>query len=245
MATNSWLNTIPASGETVSTGDDRMRLDRVDVYERLVQGGHFVDNVDAVGVATKPDDGKHVVGIGADGGPHIFQSNKSTKLVNYTNDTTVDMTNATSGVIGPNITTGTDPGHKHSGSIIFRIPGALTGGRQKILFDSPRNYEIYLVQLVVFTRPTGGSQLEVDIFDLAAPADGVDRATAGASIFDAGQTPKLTAASTNYSVTVSGAIFKVAASSYIMVAGNELGMSIVTTGTSTADLVVYIYARKL
>jgi len=247
MSANQWINTTPASGDQVSSGDDKMREDRVNTSERTKQGGHYMANADPVSNAQENDDGKHVAGYGPNGGPHIYRSDRSTKLVDFSSDTVIDMTNATT-LTAPGVTTGTDPGHKHSGSIVFRIGSTLASGRQKVLFDTPRNMEIYSVQLVVGTRPGSGT-LDVDLLDLGGPADAVDRfAVAGQSIFEPGHRPTLAAAG-NYSVTKAGAtdFYNGAGGTtfYTLAAGRELGLDIISTGTSTADLIVYIYARRL
>lgn len=181
MASQSWSDTSPAVGDKVGEGDDRMRDDRKNVRERLVRGGHWmVDTTYVVASDATDDEGKHVRGIGA--GPDIYKSDKTTKLVAYPDDNTVDMTNATTGILGPGITTGTNPGHKHTGTISLRVAGALTAGRIKVAFRAPRAMTFVRCQVIVFTAPTA-ADITFQAYRLlgggGAPANTTNRGAGG------------------------------------------------------------------
>lgn len=182
MATRAWSDTAPAAGDKVGEGDDRMRDDRQNARERLVRGGHYMADTGYLVAGDDTDhEGKHVRGIGA--GPDIYRaSDKTTKLVAYPDDTTVDMSNATSGVLGPNITSGTNPGHLHTGTIAIRVAGLLASGRIKVAVRAPRALTFVRVWPVVFTAPTGAS-LVLNAYKIVAPTATTDRNSGGTALW--------------------------------------------------------------
>ena len=251
MATTAWSNTVPGSGEVVSSGDDRMVEDRKAVYERMKTGGHFFTNADAIGGGTTEDlDGAHVIGQGPNGGPHIYKSASTTlanavKLVSYS-DTVVDMTGATS-VTGPNITTGDDPGHGHSGAIIMRLPGVIATGIQRTTIVLPRLLRINALKWIVGTSPTAA--VTFNLFDLGQPAAGtLPYQTTGVTGVLASPTTVNAAADAIYRATVSGSVFKVAApggTTYFDLAlGNEMILSFAGDTAGMADFTLIILGPK-
>lgn len=234
MASRNWDDTQPPSGQDVGQGDDRMRDDRENARERLVRGGHYMTSTAYVASGTDNDnEGKHVVGIGA--GPHIYQSDKSTKLISFPNDTTVDMTNATSGVLGPNITSGNDPGHTHTGTVALRVTGAVVAGRIKVSFRAPRALTFVKASLVVFTSPAT-ADLRVSAFKFTAPGAGINRGAGGTAVW---------LVNANKPTVPVGANFSGSTTTFdnvtTLAAGDEVVFEIDATGfTAAADLSIQL-----
>ena len=81
--TNPWSTAFeltPAGTASRKEGDDRIRELKVSVRERLLLGGHYMTLA-----ATDIDKGgRHTVGMGGDGGPHIYKSDGTTRLISFT-----------------------------------------------------------------------------------------------------------------------------------------------------------------
>ena len=216
MATRAWSDTDPPEGQDIGLGDDRMRDNREDGRERDLQGGHHMDTLTSVGSTTANAEGAHRVGAGptlgsvSGGGPHVYKSTGGDTspdvLIEYADDG-ADL-NTDAQWRGPNVSSGTDPGHKHTASIMFYLTGTLIAGRLKKAFRVPDRDSLYPVQATsldivkvsatIFTRPTSGD-VRVNVFVDKTPTDNGDRNSSGTTIFAAdGDKPIITSAGSEF-----------------------------------------------
>lgn len=238
MATSAWTDATPGSGDKLGDGDDRIREDKKNVRERLLRGGHYFADASYIVAGDDTDhEGKHIVGVGA--GPHVWRSDKTTKLVDFTNDTTVDMTNATSGILGPGITTGTDPGHTHTRSMVVVAPGTLTTGRIKAFWRVPVALTLVRAHFVVGTPPSGGSMI-FQAYEINAPTSATDRTAAGTgdAFWLPGSRPTILVGTYSINTTT----FDGAAGTAVD-AGDEIAFEIDTVSGSPADLTITLDVR--
>jgi hypothetical protein len=129
--------------------------------------------------------------------------------------------------------------------IVFRIGGNISAGRASALFTSPRTIEIYQVKIVVGTSPSAAT-LDVTLGDLGQPGVNTNRFSAAyTSILSGGNHATIAGGAGIFSVTKTGAVFDGGLSLYTLLANNELGVDVITAGTGTADLFIYVYGRKL
>lgn len=187
MATRDWDDLAPASGDPVAEGDDRIRDTRVDIRERLIQGGHFQTD-SARGATNQNTDGRHVVDVGPDGGPHVYKADNSTKLIDFDTPDAVDMSNASAGVLGPNITSETDPGHLHVGTVALKVSGTIVSATTlRASWRVPKGITFTRMSINVFQAPVG-APLTVTARRLNTPAIGADRLSPPSStdLFDVG-----------------------------------------------------------
>lgn len=193
MATRVWNEGAPASGDNVGEGDDRIREEKFDTRERLQQGGHVVESGGpyAPPAGTADTDGRHAVaGTNHPIGFKVFKSDKSTVLLDFADAAITPAAGVT--ISGVNITSGTEPGHKHNGTIAIVIPGSTAPGRAKIAFRAPKTLTFIQAHVTVMVRHTGGGNLKLNIKLLTAPTDATDRvAAAGAAIQVLGDRPSL------------------------------------------------------
>lgn len=227
---NAWDESKPADGDVLSQGDDEIRKFKLDVRQRMQAGGVLcADSVNT--------DGLHAVNAGGAGvGPDIYKSDKATKLLSFTNSS-VDAGTGVN-ITGGNVTSGTDPGHLHTGAIAIQVPGALLSGRIKASFRVPVRASLTLsvvkVSIVVFTAPTA-AVLRVNIVRIQNPLTTTDRTTGGTSIFTAtGDRPAIAIGQFSASATanISNGVFN---------AGDEFVAEIDSTGfASAADLTIQV-----
>lgn len=175
---NAWNENVPADTDVLSLGDDSIRQFKLDIRQRLQQGGQLMQD-------SLSTDGLHAVNAGGAGiGPDIYKSDKATKLVTWA-DAGATMV-AGSNWIGGNVTTGADPGHLHTGVIAVRVSGALVAGRIKASFRVPTRgaltFTVVKVSAVVFASPATQA-LRVNVVRIAAPALNTDPNSGGTSIF--------------------------------------------------------------
>lgn len=232
MPTNAWSNAAPAAGDPLGSGDDEIRKFRVDVQERWQNGGVLCgDSTDK--------DGRHAVNAHGVASPNIYKSDKTAVLVAFS-DTLVDMTGATS-VTGPNITSGNNPGHSHSGAIAFRFAGALSPGRLAASFRLPARpasgatvWTFDRVTAIVFATPATSTR--VDLYVLTAPGAATNRNSAGTSVWAevAGSMPTIT--NPNFSDT------KTSFTTTTANAGDELVVEVeVSGGASDLSVIVEVH----
>lgn len=186
MATRNWNESSPASGDNVGEGDDRIREEKFDDRERLQQGGHVMESggpyTPAAGVADT--DGRHAVaGTNHPIGFKVFKSDKTTVLLDFADGAITPAAGVT--VTGVNITSGTDPGHKHTGVIAIWLPGAVAPGRARVAFRAPKPITFVQAHVHALTRHIGGGNLRLNIGLLSTPGDGVDRIAAVATAIQA------------------------------------------------------------
>ena len=225
-ATRSWTfpHLAPAESDKVGLGDDEFRFFRDDNTERSREGGVEW----GTSVTT---DGRHCVGIG--NGPDIYKADKATKLVTYA-DTGATMV-AGSSWSGGNVTTGNNPGHGHTGTIVVRVSGTVSTGQIRVAVRVPRPITFVRAAVVVFTTPGVGG-LRVDIKKLVAPINTTNRLAAGASIFalDADK-PQIVAGEFGGSTTTFGTT--------TAAAGDEI-LFYVDLANSAADLTISFEVTK-
>lgn len=93
MATENWDSTYeatPSNTDKRHLGDDEFRDMKKNIRESLQQGGHYDPSATVVPSTTENDRGRHVVDAGGAGvGPDIYESDGTTKLVEYT-DTSIE-----------------------------------------------------------------------------------------------------------------------------------------------------------
>lgn len=163
MADTSWNNGTPAAGDLVSEGDDRMKEDRKNTFDRLVQGSHYMTTPDQVLSNSQNDDGKHVTAY-TDTNGHVRPGfavykggDPTTKVVDVT-DTGMAVTGT---ITGTNVSTGTDPGHAHTGSLMIRFPGSVIAGTQNATIRLPRDFTITRVGYTIKDPPTSSFTVQL------------------------------------------------------------------------------------
>lgn len=169
--TRAWVNTTPADSDKVGKGDDEIRNLRVDIQERDAEGGH----VTGVSVVI---DGRHAVDAGGStngSSPDIYKSNGTDRLLAFTDAGVTLDPDALGGIewAGPGITSnlaaGPDPGHTHTGAIIFAIPGVVPTGRALLAYLAPRALTITSGDLICFVTPTA-TNCTAQVHIASAPA---------------------------------------------------------------------------
>lgn len=225
--TQAWSKTIPASGDPVGQGDDEIRDLRRDVEERLLYGGTVMDDSDTT-------DGRMAVDAGGSGvSPIVYKSDMVTPLITPT-DTGVAFAEA---ITGPGVSSGDDPGHLHTGVIIFNVPLTLTAGRLKpLIFEAPRALTVLEIKMVLGTLPTT-TDCVITAWKLAAPIlDTTDRYAAGTALFTAPNRPTCTPteyanASTTFVATTDD-----------LAAGDQLTFEVITA-SAAADLSILVKVK--
>lgn len=241
MATRVWNETAPGSGDNVGEGDDRIRDDKFDTRERLQQGGHVVSSGGPYtpSGATANNDGKHAV---ANGGDHptgfkIYKADQTTVLVDFADGAITPAAGVT--LSGVNITSGTEPGHKHRGTIAIWLAGITTPGRVHATFRAPKALTFEQVHVHVMTRHTGGGNLRVNVGVLTTPADNLDRVGAAATAIQAAGDRPVVLPSGNYHDD-GNSVF----STPSMNADDELVFDIENTGaawgTNPSDIMIHV-----
>lgn len=221
--TRDWNESDPSNSDKLGTGASDVRDLRLDIEEREVNGGH------AWNQATFANDGRHNVADGF----KVYKADRTTVAFDYTDGAQT----AASGVnfVGGNVTTGDDPGHTHTRTIIVVVPGVIVPGRFKTTFRAPRAITFTEARLLIWTRPTTGT-LTIDIAILSATGLTDDpNATGATTIFSS--KPTVTAA--NYRGSSTGF------STTSMTAGQELVFSADAGGFtgSPADLTIQLIGK--
>lgn len=139
MATTPYTYDYPLGTTTPPNVDDDMRRDRKDHGERLLQGGHKLSNVTIpAATATENNDGKHCVGVETqtdqnDQGffTNVWDNAGTTALLRThgtSHATKPGWIEAQAGTkfMGPNVSSGLDPGHLHT-------QGGVIGGRAGLI----------------------------------------------------------------------------------------------------------------
>lgn len=227
---NAWNEATPADPDALSQGAAAIRTFKIDVRQRMQQGGVlWLDSLST--------DGLHAVNAGGAGvGPDIYKSDKATKLVTWADTGATMVAGAT--WIGGNVTSGTDPGHVHTGTVALRVSGAVSVGKIKASFRAPRNLTFVNMSIVVFTAP-GGNTLRVQALLLSAPTTATDRNTAANSIFSP----------TSNAPTIAVGAFSASSNTFntlTMNSGDEIVFSIDNTGAwspTPADLSIQLDVR--
>lgn len=228
--TNSWDETAPADGDLLGQGDNEIRRDKLDTRERLQEGGVIMQ------VSTTVD-GRHAV---TNGGNHptsfiLYQSDQTTPLLTPT-DTTLTLAAAAT-YIGGNVTTGDDPGHRHTGSLALRVAGNLSTGTINISLRAPVALAFTRCSITVFTPPDGATLRISGVVHTPAPAATADPAAGGTAIWLV-QANKPT-------IPVGGATYRNATTTFdnvtSMAVNEEIVFAIDNTGawtTTPADLTI-------
>lgn len=139
MATNAFNTATPTDPDTANVDDDLRKL-KLDVGERLIQGGHIVTNITPPApITNEPADGKHAIGWDT---ASPFATDAGTWTMVWDHAGTVPLVVVYGGshatkagqiepqgsfkFMGPGITSGLDPGHRHT-------QGGVIGGKAGVI----------------------------------------------------------------------------------------------------------------
>jgi hypothetical protein len=159
MATREWSNAyelVPAGSDAGSTLDEVIKNLKVDIRERAHQGGIVFKS------STTAEDGL-ACRANADNNSTswaLYQADKSTKMIDPSDDDTLDVDAdivlAGAHVItGGNVTTGNNPGHGHDVTVGLPLPISATGRIVGPIYhnDGNGNIELQGARLVSFGTP--------------------------------------------------------------------------------------------
>lgn len=172
---NAWDEAAPADGDLLGQGDNEIRRDKIDTRERLQEAGIIMD------VSTTVD-GRQAVQNGGNHptSPIIYKADQTTPLMTPS-DTAMTLAVGANWV-GGNVTTGDDPGHRHTRALALRVAGTLSVGRILVSLRAPVDLEFTQCTITVFTAPDGNS-LRINGFVHAAPGPTDDPTTGGTEIW--------------------------------------------------------------
>ncbi len=239
MATRAWVNSPLSDGSQVTDVDNKTNEDRQNVRERFVQGGHIMTDV-TLASTTENNDGRHTIGIGdALGAAGIFSIYAADGIAkaftlhgpSHANANQI-LAEGAYVFTGANVTTGTDPGHKHTvrRTLMFPIIGSpfVAAAGLPLLFQVNFAGTIKEIYLAAGTKPSSGTLLS-DIW-----RDNAAIPTNSNSIFATATNPQLTSAS-NFDTV---AVFDT--DEEVVVAGDVFKAEVETVGSSEKDIMIFV-----